>query len=89
LTPEERAKADKERADKLEKRHADERVVRRRRRGFIEVGVEPDLPYVFPMGTAIDTTGSTIGGGGIPLVVNLSFHPLSLWGQKSTLLVLQ
>jgi len=35
VTPVERAKAEKEKADKLEKCHADERDVRRRRRGFI------------------------------------------------------
>jgi len=54
LTPEERDKADKERENKLEKRHADERDARRRRRGFFEG------------------------------VVNLSCHPLSLWGQQWT-----
>jgi len=35
LTPEERAKADKERRDKMEKRHADKRDGRRRRRRMV------------------------------------------------------
>jgi len=66
LTPEERAKADKGRADKLEECHADERDVRRRRTGFIEGGDEPELPFVVPMGKTMHTTASTIGGG-LPL----------------------
>jgi len=59
LTPEESAKADKQRADKLENRHPDEE---RRRRDFIEGCGEPELPSVVPMGTTMDTTGCTFGG---------------------------
>jgi len=73
LTPEDRAKADKERADKLEKRHADERDARRRRRGFTEGGFEPELPSVYPMGTTIGTTDSKKVGGSTPEL--LSFSP--------------
>jgi len=66
LTPEKGAKADKERADKSEKRHAYSRAARGGRRGLIEGGGEPELPYVAPMWTTMDTTNSMIGGGSTP-----------------------
>jgi len=63
LTAGERSKAYKEITDKLEKRHADKRDARRRRRGFIEGDGASEFPSVVPMGTAIDTTGPKIEEG--------------------------
>jgi len=85
LTPEDRAKADNERADKLENRHADEE---RGRRGFIEGVVNLSCHPLSRWGQQWKPRVPQ-SGGSLPLLVNLSLHPLSLWGQQWTPRVLQ
>jgi len=87
LTPEERAKSDKEMADKLERRHADERDARRRRRGFTEGVVNLSCHPLSRCGQ--QRTPRVLKLGELPLLLNLSFHPLSQWGQQWTPRVIQ
>jgi len=47
-------------------------------RGFIEWGGDPELSSVIPMGTTMDTTGSTIGGGFTPELLSMSHDGLPL-----------